>query len=92
MAKGNYSTLDMNIMHGLDCEEACAMFLRLRDRCGSLEAEQAAYEWRDVGRIVSVMLDLTRKVHKDSGLKTDIHDGVFEFIRERQYRRYAPGN
>lgn len=89
--RDNHTILERNIMHALDDEEACAMFLRLVDRCGTLLAERAAYEWRDLGGFTRKLLDLTSRAHQDHGLSGRT-DGVFEFIRERQYRRYAPGN
>lgn len=86
----NMSTLDRNIMCAFcalpNAEQAESMFLRLRNRLESSEAEQAAYEWAGIEHFLRPMFRTAEMLHDN------VNHGVDSFIEERFYRRYAPGN
>lgn len=80
----NMSILDRNIIAALNDGEAEAMYFRLKDRITWLEAEVAAYQWRDLVARLRPMLNAAERLY---GVR-DV--GVVDYIRERFYRRYAP--
>lgn len=77
----NMSILDRNIIDSFgafdDAEGAEKIFLRLRDKTSSLDAERSATAW---GRISGVIVQGVRGAQWIHGAQDE---GVLEFTRER---------
>lgn len=93
---GNYSPFEANVMHAYDgasdtmegYEAACAAFLRGHPSGRLLAAEAAGYEALVLTERLVPMLDVAGDIHGDHEAAGD----VLDFILERSYRRYFPGN
>jgi|GEM_PF-4773778 len=92
----NYSIREQNVFHAFHgvsddedaIEEAMAVYLRHAEDRGKLVAERLALEWLEFKAVITYLLRMAAAVFG----KSEIPDGLSEFMRDRWYHWRFPAN